>query len=92
MPYLVSIGALSSDKIIQVSDGQWLYRSVHQIRRVEIKRVDDDRRLPNPNPLWKRLDKVVVIPPYEDVDTDSDDEEDDKPNKQSTPVSAYRSL
>ena len=74
---VTSIGALSSDKIIQVSDGTWLYRTVHQIRRVEIQREDHDRRLVNPNPLWKSLSKVFVIPPYEDADEDSDDEEDD---------------
>eukprot|EP00985_Skeletonema_marinoi_P029210 scaffold27176_cov136-Skeletonema_marinoi.AAC.1 len=54
---VISIGALSSDKIIQVSDGTWLYRTVHQIRRVEIQREDHDRRLVNPNPLWKSLSK-----------------------------------
>eukprot|EP00985_Skeletonema_marinoi_P012310 scaffold5913_cov155-Skeletonema_marinoi.AAC.1 len=73
---VTSIGALSSDKIIQVSDGTWLYRTVHQIRRVEIQREDHDRRLVNPNPLWKSLSKVFVIPPYEDADEDSDDEDD----------------
>ena len=39
-------------------------------------REDHDRRLVNPNPLWKSLSKVFVIPPYEDADEDSDDEED----------------
>ena len=73
---IVSIGALSSDKIVQVSDGTWLYRSVHLVRRMEIKRLDEDRRLPNPDPVWKSLKKVEVIPPYDDVQSESDSDND----------------
>ena len=53
---------------------------------MEIKRLDEDRRLPNPDPVWKSLKKVEVIPPYDDVQSDSDsdsdsDIEDDNENK-----------
>ena len=66
------IGALSSDKILQVSDGTWLSRKVHQVKRIEIIRPLEDKRLVNPSPKWKSLDKVVVIPPYETVDEDDE--------------------
>ena len=69
---IVSIGALSSDKILQVSDGTWLSRKVHQVKRIEIVRPLEDKRLVNPSPKWKSLDKVVVIPPYETVDEDDE--------------------
>jgi len=69
---IVSIGALSSDKILQVSDGTWLSRKVHQVKRIEIIRPLEDKRLVNPSPKWKSLDKVVVIPPYETVDEDDE--------------------
>ncbi len=69
---IVSIGALSSDKILQVSDGTWLSRKVHQVKRIEIVRPLEDKRLVNPSPKWKGLDKVVVIPPYETVDEDDE--------------------
>jgi len=69
---IVSIGALSSDKILQVSDGTWLSKKVHQVKRIEIIRPLEDKRLVNPSPKWKGLDKVVVIPPYETVDDDDD--------------------
>jgi hypothetical protein len=65
---IVSIGALSSDRILQVSDGKWLSRKVHQVKRIEIVRPLDVLRLVNPSPMWKGLDKVVVIPPFETVD------------------------
>ena len=69
---IVSIGALSSDKILQVSDGTWLSRKVHQVKRIEIVRPLENKRLVNPSPKWKGLDKVVVIPPYETVDEDDE--------------------
>ncbi len=65
---IVSIGALSSDRILQVSNGTWLSRKVHQVKRIEIVRPMGDKRLVNPSPKWKGLDKVVVIPPFETVD------------------------
>lgn len=72
---IISIGVLSADKIIQVTGGTWLFRGIHQVKRVEIKRQYEDRRLPNPNPMWKSLNKVEVIPAYEDVLSDSEDDE-----------------
>ena len=71
---IISIGALSSDKIIQVSDGTWLFKKVHDVKRIEIMRADEDKRLVNPSPKWKGLNKVVVIPPYESVEEDEDED------------------
>ena len=69
---IVSIGALSSDRILQVSNGTWLSRKVHQVKRIEIVRPLEDKRLVNPSPKWKGLNKVVVIPPFETVDEDDE--------------------
>jgi hypothetical protein len=73
------IGALSSKKIIQVADGTWLIKGIHDVKRIEIMRAGEDKskRLVNPTPRWKSLNKVVVIPPYEDVMSDNEDEDDD---------------
>ena len=70
---IVSIGALSSDKILQVSDGTWLFKKIHQVKRIEISRDSEDKRMINPSPKWRGLDKMVVIPPYETVDDDDSD-------------------
>ena len=70
---IVAIGEPTSEKIIQVSDGTWLMRKVHHVKRLEIVRALEDKRLVNPSPKWKGLDKVVVIPPYETVDDDDSD-------------------
>jgi hypothetical protein len=71
---ITAIGVLSSDRIIQVSDGTWLTKGVHDVKRIEIVRMGEDKRLVNPTPRWKGLDKVVVIPPYEDA-SESDEED-----------------
>lgn len=70
---IVAIGEPTSEKIIQISDGTWLMRKVHHVKRLEIVRPLEDKRLVNPSPKWKGLDKVVVIPPYETVDDDDSD-------------------
>eukprot|EP00984_Skeletonema_dohrnii_P028969 scaffold19243_cov161-Skeletonema_dohrnii-CCMP3373.AAC.1 len=43
---------------------------------MSIKHLDQDGHLPNPNPVWKCLTKIIIITPYEDVF--SDDEEEDE--------------
>ena len=69
---IVAIGDPTSDEIIKVSDGTWLFRRVHQVKRLEIVRSLEDERLVNPSPQWRSLDKMVIIPPYETVDDDDD--------------------
>jgi len=69
---IVSIGEPTSESIVRMSDGTWLMRRVHQVKRLEIVRNLEDERLVNPSPKWKSLDKVVVIPPYETVEEDDD--------------------
>lgn len=73
---VVSIGSLANDEVIQVNDGTWLARSKHFIRRIEISRSDGGAPFTNPNPSWRSLQKVFVIPAHEDVDVDSDEEDD----------------
>ena len=70
---IVAIGDPTSEEIIQISDGTWLMRKVHHVKRLEIVRPLEDKRLVNPSPKWKGLDKVVVIPPYETVDENDSD-------------------
>lgn len=74
---VISIGSLTSDKIIQTSDGTWLFRGIHDIRRLEIKRINEEHNLVNPNPTWKNLEKVAIIPPYEDEFSSDEEEEPD---------------
>ena len=74
---IVSIGALSSrENIIGLDNGDYLDKGIHQVRRMSIKHLDHDGHLPNPNPVWKCLTKIIIIAPYEDVF--SDDEENDE--------------
>ena len=74
---IVSIGALSSDKIVQLSDGTWLYKSKHVVKRVEIVRSDNIRRVRNPDPCWVSLDKMAIIQPFDDVVSDEEDSNND---------------
>lgn len=73
---IVSIGSLScSENIIGLHNGDWLHKGIHQVRRISIKQLDHDGHIPNPNPVWKCLTKIIIIT-YEDVY--SDGEEDDE--------------
>lgn len=71
--HIVAIGDPTSERIIQISDGAWLMRKVHQVKRLEIVRALEDKRLVNPSPQWRSLEKIVVIPPYETVHDDESD-------------------
>jgi hypothetical protein len=71
--HIVAIGDPTSERIIQISDGTWLMRKVHQVKRLEIVRALEDKRLVNPSPQWRSLEKIVVIPPYETVNDDESD-------------------
>ena len=65
---IVSIGALTSSKnILGLDSGDWLHKGVHQVRRMLIKQLDHDDHIPNPNPVWKCLTKVMIITPYQEV-------------------------
>ena len=73
---IASIGALStSQNIIGLDNGDFLHKGVHQVRRMSIKHLDQDGHLPNPNPAWKCLTKIIIITPYEDVFSDDEEEE-----------------
>ena len=72
---IASIGALtSSENILGIDNGDYLHKGVHQVRRMSVKQMDQDGHLPNPNPVWKCLTKVIIITPYEDVFSDDEDE------------------
>lgn len=72
---IASIGALTSrQNIVGLDNGDYLHKGVHQVRRMSIKQMDQDGHLPNPNPVWKCLTKVIIITPYEDVFSDDEDE------------------
>ena len=71
---IISIGSLSSDRrIIGLDDGNWLDRGVHSVKRLQVKR-DTGEYIANPNPIWKCLTKFVIIPCYEDVYSDDEDD------------------
>ena len=73
---IVSIGALaSSQNILGLDSGDWLHKGVHQVRRMLIKQLDHDDHIPNPNPVWKCLTKVMIITPYQEVYSDDEDED-----------------
>lgn len=75
---IIAIGSLSSDRrIIGLDDGNWLDRGVHLVKRLQVKQRDTGEYVANPNPIWKCLTKIVIIPCYEDVHSD---DEDDGPN------------
>eukprot|EP00986_Skeletonema_menzelii_P010076 scaffold4743_cov225-Skeletonema_menzelii.AAC.2 len=72
---IASIGALtSSQNIVGLDNGDYLHKGVHQVRRMSVKQMDHDGHLPNPNPVWKCLTKVIIITPYEDVFSDDEEE------------------
>ena len=74
---ITSIGALSTrQNIIGLGNGDWLHKGVHQVRRMSIKLLDQDGHIPNPDPVWKCLTKIIIITPYQDVDSDDEGEDD----------------
>ena len=73
---ITSIGALSTrQNIIGLGNGDWLHKGVHQVRRMSIKLLDQDGHIPNPDPVWKCLTKIIIITPYQDVDSDDEGED-----------------
>ena len=72
---IVSIGVLTSDRVVQVSDGTWLSKSLHDVKRIEVVRSDGVTMVMNPNPRWVSLSKMVIVSFVEDCY--SDDEDDD---------------
>lgn len=74
---IVSIGVLTSDKIVGISGGTWLYKSKHDVKRVEVVRSDGVTMVMNPNPQWVSLSKMEIVSFVEDCCT-SDEEEDDE--------------
>eukprot|EP00985_Skeletonema_marinoi_P011001 scaffold5181_cov156-Skeletonema_marinoi.AAC.2 len=45
---------------------------------MSIKHLDQYGHLPNPNPVWKCLTKIIIITPYEDVFSDDEEEEEEE--------------
>ncbi len=43
---------------------------------MSIKHLDQDGHIPNPDPMWKCLTKIIILTPYQDVYSDDDMEED----------------
>ena len=76
---ITSIGSMKDDMILKLNNGSWLSRSEHQVKRLEVARDTGNGLLVNPNPQWRHLSDVFVIPPFEDVNSDdeNDDQDDD---------------
>lgn len=76
---VTSIGPMNDDDIIMIDNLTWLSRSRGMIKRLVIASPpgsSTEGQVINPNPKWVDLDKVFVIPPYEDVYSDDDDDDD----------------
>lgn len=77
---ITSIGSMKDDMILKLNNGSWLSRSEHQVKRLEVARDTGNGLLVNPNPQWRHLSDVFVIPPFEDVYSDDEDDDQDDDN------------
>lgn len=78
---ITSIGSMKDDMILKLNNGSWLSRSEHQVKRLEVARdMGSDDLFVNPNPQWRHLSDIFVIPPFENVHSDEEDDTPDDDN------------
>lgn len=77
---ITSIGSMKDDMILMLNNGSWLSRSEHQVKRLEVARDMGNDLFVNPDPQWRHLSDIFVIPPFEDVHSDDEDDDQDDDN------------